>query len=165
MEKKEKEELDKIPKMNETEKCLLREALLKNKAVQLYGEPDYADHFVPPLLPVRLSSIFKPSLHGKPIEEVRAEAKDIFEDIMPLTEKQAADVEILTRNQRDNRAWKEIRAGLCTGSVSHLITRVRDIDNPPKSLIKKICFPAKSYANVPALRLATNVFFIFFNNN
>ena len=138
--------------MNEAEKLLFREALLKNRAVQLYGEPEYADNFVPPLLPIRLNSIYKPSLHGKPIEEIRAEAKDIFEDIMPLTEKQAADIELVTRNQRNSTAWREIRAGLCTGSVSHLITRVRDIDNPPKSLIKKICFIAKSYSNVPALR-------------
>lgn len=150
--KKEKEKLDAIPKMTPSEKTALLDAVALNRGVHLYGVFPYALQLVPALLPTRLATIFRKALVDKPLEEIRTVAEDVFEEIMSCEIQQSVEVERLTRNQRKSPMWGQMRVGRCTASVAHLICHTTNFDDPSKSLIKRICFPAKRYTNAPSLR-------------
>ena len=69
---------------------------------------------------------------------------------MTVTNEKFQYLEASTKNQSDSLVWHQQRVGRITSSSIHAIAHT-SIDNPAKSLIKKICYMFTNQIKVPSL--------------
>ena len=69
---------------------------------------------------------------------------------MTVTDEEVQHLETFTKSQSDNLVWHQQGDGRITSSLIHAIAHT-SIDNPAKSLIKKICYMFSNQIKVPSL--------------
>ena len=81
--------------------------------------------------------------------EMEKKIDDIIINMM-VTNEEVQYLEASTKNQSDSPVWHQQRVGRITSSSIHAIAHT-SIDNPAKSLIKKICYMFTNQIKVPSL--------------
>ena len=69
---------------------------------------------------------------------------------MTVTNEEVQYLEASTKNQSDSLVWHQQWVGRITSSSIHSTAHI-SIDNPAKSLIKKICYTSANQIKVPSL--------------
>ncbi|KAK6165266.1 hypothetical protein SNE40_022222 [Patella caerulea] len=102
--------------------------------------PKYSDGYVPEVqgeLPTVLTELFENSSVSSNYKELLDKSYNIKIDV---TEQQAKQVEVLTRQQANNRTWLQFRAGRITASRMKSVCHTNP-NSPSQSLIQNICYP------------------------
>ena len=94
------------------------------------------DHSV---LSLPLSALFDPSAMDFPYCDLLKKCEEVFESLM-ITNEQARNIEVSTRDQVQSKTWFRYRAGRVTASKFKAAAHT-DLSQPSQSLIKCICYP------------------------
>ena len=127
---------------------------VQSKTVALHLFKDYDDEFIQTDIAImtKLSPCLRTfSLADKSLdtEDFKKYCEDKKKEIY-LSPDVIVYVEEATRNQSCNHAWFEQRAGRITGSTIYQVSHAKG-NNPPKSLILKICSINEQNINTPPL--------------
>ncbi|XP_047136829.1 uncharacterized protein LOC105846151 isoform X1 [Hydra vulgaris] len=144
-------------RLNEEHQTRFLESIKKNnpKVVALSLFEGFQKPFVsfqnyePARLPKTLRSLYLPSYANLSKENLSIEAEKLFNSLS-ITTQQLKYLEEVTRNQSSSISWYEHRCGRITGSVMHDVLKA-SIENPPKSLVRKLTKPNFCKSNTPSL--------------
>ena len=100
-------------------------------------------------LPKPLMLLYDLSNRNLDKNEMEKKIDDIIIN-MTVTNEEVQYLEASTKNQSDSLVRHQLRIGRITSSLIHAIARI-SIDNPAKSLIKKICYMSTNQVKVPSL--------------
>lgn len=107
--------------------------------------PGYAEKYRPKALlakyPQVLTELYDETHAADSPSKLKEHAERVFNDLKVSAE-EASNCEMNTRNQSKCKEWYSFRTGRLTASRMKAICKT-SLDNPSKSLIKNICYPAK----------------------
>lgn len=115
-------------------------AACSTKPVILSLVPDYCESYIPKEpagLPKPLTNLFNEDYIDLSLDELQVKCEAVT---LNITEEEARNVELQTRNQSSSSVWFEQRSGRITASQLHAVCHTNP-ENPSKSLIKRICYP------------------------
>ncbi|XP_041955495.1 uncharacterized protein LOC121714280 [Alosa sapidissima] len=104
--------------------------------------PTYCEAFIPKShsIPKPLSSLYNAENLQKDYNQLLEESNKILcGDLLNITEEQVNIIIDSTRDQYKSKVWFGQRCGRVTASVCKAVVK-SDVYNPPKSLIKSICY-------------------------
>lgn len=114
------------------------------KPVLLSLVPGYAEKYKPKALdakyPQVLTDLYDETYTSVSLTEILWRAEEIFPDVQ-VTVEEANNCELDTRGQANCKQWFIFRSGRLTASRIKSVCRTL-LDNPPRSIIKDICYPA-----------------------
>ena len=116
----------------------------KNKPVLLRVLPGYCEQFSTlsgPTLPSSLLDLYSDDNRSMNYADLLTKCEEIFSSLS-LTEEEAIAVNMATVNQSKSESWFQFRSGRITASVVKEVCASTP-DQPPISLIKKICYQSK----------------------
>ncbi len=111
------------------------------KPVLLSIIPEYCDDYIVDhsQYSLPLSNLFDPEAMKLSYTDLLLKCEDIFSSIS-VTNDQATNIELSTRDQSKCKAWFRFRAGRITASKFKAAART-DYTQPSVSLVKRICYP------------------------
>ena len=101
-----------------------------------YCDEYVVDHSV---LSLPLSALFDPSAMDLPYCDLLKKCEEVFKSLM-ITNEQARNIEVSTRDQAQSKTWFRYRVGRVTSSKFKAAAHT-DLSQPSQSLIKCICYP------------------------
>ncbi len=113
--------------------------------------PEYCDDYIVDhsQYSLPLSNLFDPEAMKLSYTDLLLKCEDIFSSIS-VTNDQATNIELSTRDQSKCKAWFRFRAGRITASKFKAALARTDYTQPSVSLVKRICYPQSLHV---ALRL------------
>ena len=100
-------------------------------------------------LPKPLMLLYDVSNQNLDKNKMEKKIDDIIINMM-VTNEEVQYLEASTKNQSDSPVWHQQRVGRITSSSIHAIAHT-SIDNPAKSLIRKICYMSTNQIKVPSI--------------
>ena len=100
-------------------------------------------------LPKPLMLLYDVSNRNLDKNKMEKKIDDIIINMM-VTNEEVQYLEASTKNQSDSPVWHQQRVGRITSSSIHAIAHT-SIDNPAKSLIRKICYMSTNQIKVPSI--------------
>ena len=151
---KRKRDINAQPKINDLLDLLKERNLTQTVGLSLFEEHQapFVVHVSPKKiskLPKNLSLLYNVSNKQLTEDELNQKCNDTIQNLSVKIE-EAEFLEESTRNQADNLVWHQQRVGRITGSTIYSFAHT-SVDNPSKSLIKKICSFSSCGINTPSL--------------
>lgn len=136
----------KNPTQEQITRVRKRLAEMKKPAAIGALDPDNYSDYIPEAAknppPPSFKNLFRKHLSQATYETVVNVCKDAIPSLS-INKDQCAIIENLTRQQRESKFWSTYRVGRISGSTFQQAISA-NVEKPPYSLIKKICYPAAS---------------------
>lgn len=124
------------------------------RAAVLSIAPKHSHDFVPMALkdgyPRPLGQLYEAENVGMTYKELLDKSEKVFEDLF-ITDAQCELVEQQTKGQASSKMWYTYRCGRITASKFGAVIKSND-NQPPKSLVKAICYPESTKFTTAATR-------------